>query len=165
MRPWAHVERVGTSRRPQTWPRSRARTEPETTQQNTREVIAPARLAPFAPSGPGDLLRIALTRGGFDIVAEAGDGAAGVAAAVAHRPDLVVLDLEMPTVSGGEALPSLLLLAPEAKVVVHTSHGPDRVGRELAGLGAHGYLAKHASLRHKVAYLRELLLLPALSHW
>jgi len=41
--------------------------------------------------------------GGFLVVAQAADGAEGVRAARAHRPDLVLLDLSRPGMSGGEA--------------------------------------------------------------
>ena len=54
-----------------------------------------------------DLLRITLESGGFDVVAEAGDGRTGIEAASAQPPDVILLDLTMPVMDGLEALPAL----------------------------------------------------------
>ena len=98
-----------------------------------------------------DILRLVLTRAGHVIVAEAGDGAAGLAAAVRTAPDVVVLDLDMPVMDGYDALPLMRDAVPGAKVVVF-SHD---VGWEIAGrlrdLGAHAWLRKGAPLTEVLA--------------
>jgi CheY-like chemotaxis protein/anti-sigma regulatory factor (Ser/Thr protein kinase) len=67
-------------------------------------------------------------RGGFEVVAEAGDGAAAIVAAARHQPDLVVLDLGLPDIAGQEVLTRLRAVAPAAQVVVYTgSITPDRL--------------------------------------
>ncbi|HEU4841537.1 MAG TPA: response regulator, partial [Ilumatobacteraceae bacterium] len=48
-------------------------------------------------------LRVILETNGVDVVAEAADGAEAVAAALAHRPDVVLMDVRMPVVDGIEA--------------------------------------------------------------
>ena len=66
-------------------------------------------------------------RAGFDVVAEAGDGAAAIVAAARHQPDVVVLDLGLPDLAGHEVLTRLRAVAPGAQVVVYTgSITPDR---------------------------------------
>jgi len=104
-----------------------------------------------------ELLCLAMTRAGFDVVAEAADGAAGIDAASAYRPDLVVLDLEMPGLNGLDALPGLRAAAPDAVVVIHSSHRSARVRALAAGLGADGYVNTCATLRHKMDYFSGLL--------
>ena len=47
-----------------------------------------------------ELMRLALTRGGFEVVGEAGDGRAGIETVREQRPDLVLLDLSMPVMDG-----------------------------------------------------------------
>ena len=77
-----------------------------------------------------------------EVVAEAADGEEAVAAAAAHAPDVVLLDLVMPGLDGIAALPRLREVAPAARVLVLTSFGEDdRLFTALRG-GAAGFLLK-----------------------
>jgi hypothetical protein len=58
--------------------------------------------------------------GGFDVVGEAGTGAEAIAAAREHQPDLLLLDVLMPGMTGLEALPHISTVAPDTKVVIFT---------------------------------------------
>lgn len=70
-----------------------------------------------------DVVRLALSIDGeCEIVGEAGNGAEAIELARALRPDLVVLDLQMPVMGGAEALPRILAVSPETRVVVLTAH-------------------------------------------
>jgi diguanylate cyclase (GGDEF)-like protein len=62
--------------------------------------------------------RLLQRHGSFTVVAEAADGKAAVELAALHQPDLVVLDIGMPTLDGSEALPLIRRESPETKVVV-----------------------------------------------
>ncbi len=65
------------------------------------------------------MLRLALELSGrFTVVAEAMNGAHAVDLAAMYKPDLALLDLSMPTLDGLEALPRILEVSPETKVVV-----------------------------------------------
>jgi len=67
-------------------------------------------------------VRLALElAGGFDVVGEAGTGTAAIAVAREQQPDLVLLDVLMPEMTGLEALPHISAVAPEAKVVILTA--------------------------------------------
>ena len=64
--------------------------------------------------------------GRLEVVGEADDGMAGMKLALAENPDVVILDLEMPLVSGFEMIPELRDLLPDVKIVVFSS-APDSV--------------------------------------
>jgi len=76
------------------------------------------------------------------IVAEAATAAAGVAAVVQHKPDVVLLDLHLPDKSGFHACRELLKLRPQTKVLILTSNSNERNVQEAMTSGAHGYLLK-----------------------
>lgn len=74
------------------------------------------------------LLRYALeAEGGLDIVGEVGDGDAAVQAAADERPDVVVLDLEMPGPDPAALLTGLRRAAPGAALVTYSGHEPASV--------------------------------------
>ncbi|HTW14859.1 MAG TPA: response regulator transcription factor [Nocardioides sp.] len=79
------------------------------------------------------------------VVATAADGAEAVALALEHRPDVVVMDLQMPEMNGIEATRRLGVELPETRVLVFTMGEED--GTVLAAMraGARGYLVKGAS--------------------
>ena len=78
----------------------------------------------------------------LEIVGEAGDGEAGVALAQTLRPDVVLMDLRMPGMSGVEATRRLRSLVPEARVLVLTTfEDGDEVLAAIEG-GAAGYMLK-----------------------
>jgi two-component system response regulator DesR len=78
----------------------------------------------------------------LEVVAQAGDGRAAVEAALAHRPDVAVVDLEMPGLDGIEVAAELATALPSCKAVILTGHGrPPHLQRALAA-GAKGFLPK-----------------------
>jgi signal transduction histidine kinase len=103
-----------------------------------------------------ELLRFALTRGGFDVVGEAGDGEHGIDEVREQRPDLVLLDLSMPVMDGLEALPTIRRLVPKATIVVLSGFGATQMSARALAAGADGYVQKGASLTSILDYVREL---------
>ena len=88
------------------------------------------------------LLEQLLGRHGFTIAATAADGQQGIEATRETQPDVVVLDLAMPTLDGESALPTLVLEAPTTMVVVLSAHlTSDRV-RALCSRGAFAVYGK-----------------------
>jgi DNA-binding NarL/FixJ family response regulator len=72
------------------------------------------------------LVRTALRfHGGFEVVAEARDGAEAVRLAEDHHPDVVVLDLGLPDIAGRDVLTRIRELSPTSKVVVYSGHDAD----------------------------------------
>ncbi|MEN8707019.1 MAG: hybrid sensor histidine kinase/response regulator [Nocardioides marinisabuli] len=103
-----------------------------------------------------ELLRLALGRGGYDVVGEAGDGRRGIEVVREQRPDLVLLDLSMPVMDGLEALPSIRRSVPRAKVVVLSGFGATQMSERALAVGADGYVQKGASLDSILDYVGEM---------
>lgn len=81
----------------------------------------------------------------IDIVGEAVDGADVLVQAVELRPDVVVMDLHMPTVNGVEATRRLAVEAPGVSVLVLTMFDDDESVHAAMRAGARGYLVKGAA--------------------
>lgn len=97
------------------------------------------------------LVRTAVeSRGGFEVVGEAAEGHAAIERTRELQPDVVLLDLDMPSMGGIEALPLLRAAAPESKIVVLSSfRREDYEGQVRAG-GATGFLEKGITARRLV---------------
>jgi DNA-binding NarL/FixJ family response regulator len=91
------------------------------------------------------LVTVLGTQPDFDVVGEAADGSEVVRLAEKLRPDVILLDLEMPGVDGVAALERLRDRGSEARAIVFTAYDTDvRILRSLRA-GARGYLLKGAS--------------------
>ena len=101
-----------------------------------------------------DLLRIALSASGMDVVGEARDGQEGVDLVRESRPDVVLLDLAMPVMDGIEALPLIRDLVPDAQIIVLSAFG-GAVSEQVIESGADGYLVKGTPLREIVAFVED----------
>jgi DNA-binding NarL/FixJ family response regulator len=86
-----------------------------------------------------------LDEAGCQVVGTAGDGAAAVRIANATRPDVVVMDLQLPQLSGVEATRQIIEAHPETKVLVLSASGEPEDVLEAVKAGATGYLVKSAS--------------------
>jgi two-component system, NarL family, response regulator NreC len=82
---------------------------------------------------------------GFDVIAEADDVDAARRAVLGHRPDVLVLDLNMPGSPSLPAIPALAASAPEMAIVVLTMQDEPAFAREALSTGARGYVLKHAA--------------------
>lgn len=78
----------------------------------------------------------------FDVVAEAGTAAEGLAAARIHRPDLALLDIRLPDGSGIDTCRQILAELPATRVVMLTSYSNDNLVYDAIVAGAQGYLLK-----------------------
>ena len=82
---------------------------------------------------------------GFDVVATAGDGNEAVRRAASTRPHVVVLDLQLPGLSGVEVTSALVTQDPGTRVLVLSASGEQNDVLAAVKAGATGYLVKSAS--------------------
>jgi DNA-binding NarL/FixJ family response regulator len=101
-----------------------------------------------------DALSALLVQQGFDVVGEAEDGSAAIAAAAELRPDLVLLDLTMPGMDGLAALPKLRQSAPDSEIVVLTASDAEENLLAAIRAGASGYLLKTEPPEQIAVFLR-----------
>lgn len=100
-------------------------------------------------------LRLILELAGLDVVAEARDGAEGVAAVAAHAPDVVLMDLRMPGMDGIEATRRITEAAPEARVLALTTFDVDEHVVDALRAGAVGFLLKDVTADGLVEAVRR----------
>jgi NarL family two-component system response regulator LiaR len=111
-------------------------------------------------------IRAVLTEaGGFEVVAEVGNGQEAVTQAEALRPDVILMDLLMPVMSGIDATRQITARQPGARILVLTSFAADDQVFPAIKAGALGYLLKDSSpedLLHAIhqVYLGEPSLHP-----
>lgn len=85
-----------------------------------------------------------LGEAGFEVVAVVGDGAQAVRIAASVRPDVVVLDLQLPDISGVEVTRGLRTAYPGARVLILSASGEQRNVLDAVKAGAAGYIVKSA---------------------
>jgi len=85
-----------------------------------------------------------LTEAGYDVVATASDGAQAVRVFAAARPDVVVLDLQLPDMSGVAVTVALQAADPSVRVLVLSASGEQQDVLDAVKAGAAGYLLKSA---------------------
>lgn len=93
----------------------------------------------------------------LEVVAEVADGAAAVAAAEEHRPDLVLMDLRMPVLGGAEATARIVQRVPGVRVLVLTTYETDDDILGAIEAGAGGYLLKAAPEQEILAGIRSVV--------
>ena len=93
---------------------------------------------------------------GMVVVAEAPDGRAGAELYRQHLPDVVLMDLRMPVVSGVEAIQELCHEFPDAKVIVLTTFDGDEDVYRAMQAGARGYLLKGMEAEELIASIRSV---------
>ncbi len=91
----------------------------------------------------------------MELVGDAKDGVEAIIKARTLRPDVILLDLQMPRKGGLEALPELKQAAPDAKIIVVTSFGDDAHVFPAIRAGAIGYLLKDTAPDEILHAIRE----------
>ena len=104
------------------------------------------------------IIRDLLTAAGYELI-EALDGAEGVAVAQRERPDLVLMDIQLPVVDGYEATRRIRATPELARVpiIAVTSYALSGDEAKARAAGCDGYVAKPFSPRQLLAKIREYL--------
>jgi DNA-binding NarL/FixJ family response regulator len=89
-------------------------------------------------------LAAALGRAGFDVTGEAADAESAVSAAETLQPDIVLLDILMPGISGLDAVEKVRAVSPASRVVMLSGSESEEDLLECIRAGARGYLVKNA---------------------
>ncbi|WP_074410771.1 response regulator transcription factor [Streptococcus suis] len=93
-----------------------------------------------------------------EVVAEASDGEEGLAKALEVKPDVIVMDLVMPKMTGVEATLALLKEWPQAQIVILTSYLDNEKIYPVLEAGARGYMLKTSSADEILAAIRKVAL-------
>lgn len=88
------------------------------------------------------------------VVAEAGNGREAVEQFRAHRPDVTLMDLQMPVMNGTEAILAIRQEFPEARIIVLTTYSGDAQAVRALKAGASGYLLKNMVRKELVETIR-----------
>ena len=82
---------------------------------------------------------------GFHVVGEAGDGREAMAAVLELSPELVIMDITMPTIDGIAATRDIKAHSPDTKVIALSIHGGKRFVEKMLQAGATGYILKDSA--------------------
>ncbi len=90
----------------------------------------------------------------LEIVGQAGNGREAVELACRLQPDVVVMDVSMPVMSGDEATRRIKLVLPQARIVALSMHDNAAVAEKMRQAGAATYLLKTAPAENLLAAIR-----------
>jgi DNA-binding NarL/FixJ family response regulator len=92
----------------------------------------------------------------IDVIGEAADGAEALQFAVEHKPDVAVLDISMPKLTGLQAAREIKQQVPEVNVLLLSMHDDERYLYEALRVGAGGYVLKRAADQDLVRAVRAV---------
>jgi len=92
----------------------------------------------------------------MQVVAEAAGGTEVVELYKVHRPDVTLMDLRMPGLSGVEAIAAIMAFHQEARIIVLTIHKGDEAVYQAVRAGARGYLIKDVATEEILAAIRAV---------
>ncbi len=106
------------------------------------------------------LAKVLAAYGGLEVVAEVPNDGVALTLAQEHKPDVVVMQVQMPFERARESLLKMREVSPPPKVVIVTMFEDPHFVRELMSLGASAYLIKSASVEHLIGAVRAAVFDP-----
>ncbi len=97
------------------------------------------------------------SRPGWNICGQARNGEEAVEAVKNLRPDVVVLDITMPVMSGLEAAKRITTSGTDCRILMFTMHESDSLGKEVRNAGAQGVVLKSQAARNLVVAIETVL--------
>ena len=101
-------------------------------------------------------LRALLEREKFEVVAEGSDGLEAIQLAEEHKPDIMILDVAMPTVNGVSALADILKVSPRTRPILLTMHTEEHWMLHALRVGAKGCVLKSQAAEQLIHAIREV---------
>lgn len=98
-----------------------------------------------------------LVEGTCDVIATVENGRDLLKAAIAHRPDLILVDYSMPDMAGPEAVAEIKAELPDCKIIFVTMHSRPEFVREAFTAGATGYVLKRSAASELADAMTEVL--------
>ena len=89
--------------------------------------------------------RVLQEQTGWEVVAEASDGAEAVRHAIEHEPNVAILDISMPRLNGVDATRQIVRRLPDVRVLIVSMHSDEVFVSQALQAGAHGFLLKDAA--------------------
>jgi DNA-binding NarL/FixJ family response regulator len=93
----------------------------------------------------------------WEVCGEAASGQQAIDAVATLKPDLVILDITMPGMSGFEAASQIARLAPGTRILMFTMHESSRMESDVREAGAHGCVQKSQAARDLIVAVERLL--------
>jgi DNA-binding NarL/FixJ family response regulator len=97
------------------------------------------------------------TRPEWEICGEASDEKQVIEAVQKLKPDVVILDITMPSMGGLQAAPQIAKLNKDCRILIFTMHESERITKDVRATGAHGYVQKSQAGRDLVVAIDALL--------
>lgn len=97
------------------------------------------------------------THSDWEICGEASSGAEAISAVSALKPDVVILDITMPGMSGLDATARIAALGTGARILIFTMHESRRMAEDIREAGAQGYVQKSQAARDLIVAVERLL--------
>ena len=98
-----------------------------------------------------------LSKAGYNIVAEAGDGRKAIEQFIIHSPDLVVMEIQLPEADGIEALKAMRAINPDVPVIMCSASGQQTKVLEAVKAGAKDFLVKPIQPDRLIDAVRECI--------
>jgi len=96
-------------------------------------------------------------RSDWEICGEAAAGEEAVQAVASLKPDVVILDVTMPGMSGLEAASRIIALGTGTRILIFTMHESQRIAVDVREAGAHGFVQKSQAARDLILAVERLL--------
>jgi DNA-binding NarL/FixJ family response regulator len=93
---------------------------------------------------------------GFVVCGEAGNGEEAIVQALSHKPDIILMDINLPKVSGYESSRAILTAWPEAKILVLSNQDDPQVMKKCLDLSIKGFLLKDIRIEDLVIAIRDV---------
>lgn len=93
---------------------------------------------------------------GFTVCGEAGDGEQAIVRAISQKPDIILMDINLPRLSGYEASRAILTAWPEAKIIVLSNQDDPHVMKKCLDLAIKGFLLKDIRIEDLIAAMQRV---------